>query len=81
MQAYTDSKRETDPHSLPDLEIQFLDADYFAQYAEKDDWYGEMESGWYYRHGSPGYMADSDWYGPWESEEAALEGARESQGF
>ncbi len=37
-------------------------------------------AGWFYQYGSPGYMPDSGTFGPYNSEQEALEQAREDAG-
>lgn len=73
---YGDPERENDPHALPDCEVFYRTA------AENvaDGWidddgepYGE---GWYWWACFPGCMPDSDAYGPFETEDAAVADAQ-----
>lgn len=69
-QAYSDPARESDPHSLPDLEI------FYADDLTNDE--GEpLEAGFYYWYCLPGCLPDSDPCGPYATEAAALEAARD----
>ena len=74
---YTDQSREADPHALPDVEV--FEADQEPREVEKASWF--QGDGFYYAHGSPGCLWDSDPVGPYESEEQALAAAREAAGF
>lgn len=93
MQAYSDPRREDDPHSLPDVEVFFVSAEEFAQ-AEDDTWMAEATKGlepgkfnnltdctplegWYYWACFPGCMPDSDPVGPFATEAEALADAQE----
>lgn len=78
MQAYSDPRREDDPHSLPDVEVFYFDSDE----AEAGTWEmtddGEIApSGWYYWSCFPGCLPDSDPVGPFATEAEALADARE----
>lgn len=68
-QFYSDVLRETDEHALPDCETLHHDA------TEAND--GEMETGWYYWFCFPGCLPDSDPIGPFDTEDDAINGARE----
>jgi hypothetical protein len=67
-QAYSDPKRETDPYSLPDVEVFYLTSS-----ETKED-----AKGWYYCYCFPGCLPDSDPVGPFDTEEAALADLREA---
>lgn len=75
MQAYSDPKRENDPHALPDLEVWKVSEREIASgtFAEL----GLEEVGWYYWHCFPGCLPDSDPIGPFASSDEALADARE----
>ncbi len=85
---YTDESRASDPHALPDVEV-FHSTCYPAERPDVDDArprYGVGfetlgEIGFYYAHGSPGCLWDSDPAGPFDTEAEALAGARETAGF
>ena len=66
MQAYSDPKRESEPHALPDVEV------FWAQYVWSET------PGYYYWFCYPGCLPDSDPIGPFETEAEALADARES---
>jgi hypothetical protein len=83
MRAYSDRTRESDPWSLSDLEVFKLSAEDFRT-ADHDTWMHEFNdgdasrcAGWYYWYCFPGCLPDSDAFGPYASEDAALEAARE----
>lgn len=95
-QHYSDPKRASSPHSLPDTEVFFVSAEDFVQ-AEYGTWMAErtMElepqqhsnltdcgplEGWYYWYCLPGCLPDSDPCGPFATEEDALDDARENAG-
>ena len=75
-QFYTDGARETDPYALPDAETFYvtpLDAAYNLENLDHDE--GAItEWGWYWWSCLP----DSDAFGPWPTEEAAIKDARGS---
>ena len=64
MQAYSDPKRESDPHALPDIEIfELLKSN--------------GEDGWYWWSCFPGCLPDGEPCGPFESADAALADVRQ----
>lgn len=65
MQAYSDPSRENDPTSLPDLEIFYIDGSIEGE-----------ESGYYYWFCFPGCLPESNYTGPFSTENAALLDAR-----
>ena len=77
---YIDAKRESDPHALPDVEVFELVRPEEFELEEFPDGKTWLEPGWYYRYGMPGYLPDSDPFGPFDTEEEALEDAREYSG-
>ena len=75
MQAYSDPKRESDPYSLPDVEVFYAEAGEIEPSEA-----GEIEpseAGFYYWYCFPGCMPDSEATGPFATEDEALEDARE----
>ncbi len=72
MQAYSDPKRESDPHALPDVEVFELDRVYNSHQGFIAD-----EPGWYWWSCFPGCIPDCDPFGPFASYELALADARE----
>ena len=71
MRMYSDETRENDKWALPDVEV-FHSSDYPATAGEEP-----LEPGWYYWYCFPGCLPDSDPFGPFESEETAIEAVRE----
>lgn len=72
MQAYTDPRRESDPHALPDLEVWYEDGARLS--ADEPEAYA---CGWYYWHCFPACLPDSDPCGPFATEAEALADARQ----
>ncbi len=72
-QAYSNPKRESDPHALPDVEVFYRRAN--AIY--RDGEYQVEPTGWYWWSCFPGCLPDSEPIGPFNTEAAALENARE----
>lgn len=88
---YSNPKRESDPYALPDLET--FETEYAecpscgvtltpdrgsfvcdeCAAVEPDD----VKTGWFYWYCFPGCLPDSDPVGPFDSEDEALENARE----
>ena len=101
MYTYSNPKRESDPHSLPDVEVwESFHAvtickqcgtnvlPYETVYAgpkaycptcdqECDRRYNDNLTHWYYWNCFNGCLPDSDPFGPFESEESAIEAAQE----
>ncbi len=88
MQAYSDPSRETDAHSLPDIEVFYMSAEDFLT-ADPDTWMYEAFkettmsadaakelSGWYWWSCFPGCLPDSDPFGPFATEAEALADAQ-----
>ena len=76
MQAYSDPKRESDPHALPDLEVFKITQTEIAS----GDWeHNELitDQGWYWWACFPGCLPDSEPVGPFATEAEALADARE----
>ena len=93
MQAYSDPKRASDPHALPNIK-RYLVFHHehakrercFLNAGHKAELYGEcitdedgdcLGTGWYWWSCFPGFMPDSDPFGPFESYEAALADAQQ----
>lgn len=83
-QAYFDRTREDDPHALPNLEIFYAEEgewgyDDNGERCEADDAAECMlnAEGYYWWACFPGCLPDSEPNGPFESEEEALNDARE----
>ena len=78
-QFYSDPSRETHKWSLPDCEVFYSrECDQTPEtvfWNEDDD--EATGPGWYYWTCFPGCMPDSDPWGPFDSEDAAIEDARE----
>jgi hypothetical protein len=81
MRAYSNTDREADAYALPDVEVFYHNGTRDTPgdcWADSD---GEpMPSGWYYWFCFPGCMPDSDPFGPFLSEQAALDDCREQAG-
>jgi hypothetical protein len=85
-QAYSDPKRASDPHALPNAEVFHLAASDFADsaegtwmreaMAEPDADAGSM-AGWYWWACLPGCLPDTEPTGPFETEAEALADAQE----
>jgi hypothetical protein len=77
-QFYTDPSRETDTYALPNAEV-FYSEHGDLEFEDCDD--GELQeqsaAGYYWWFCFPGCLPDSDPVGPFLSEEAAMENARE----
>jgi hypothetical protein len=72
MQAYSNPKRESDPHALPDVEVF-----YQSTHPEPGDTDAGNEPGWYWWSCFPGCLPDGDPIGPFATEEEALANAQE----
>ena len=70
-QAYSDSRRESDPYALPDVEV-FHSNDYLAEEDGKP-----LETGWYWQSCFPGCLPDGEPNGPFATEAEALVDAQE----
>jgi hypothetical protein len=89
-QHYSDPSRETDPYALPDVETFYIGlraaeedcpqcADPESDGPAADPGSDHAEHvGWYYWFCFPGCMPDSDAFGPYPSEQAALDAARDA---
>ncbi len=84
MQAYSNPKREHDPHALPDVEVfqidnkGYLDGEPFVlPHLPGEQAYGLTLPGWYWWFCFPGCLPDSELSGPFETEDAALKDAQD----
>lgn len=75
---YSDPNRESEPTSLPDIEVFYWTKEeayqYFSQF--DDDGECDAEPGWYYWYCFPGCMPDSEANGPYKTKDAAIADAR-----
>lgn len=78
-QFYSDEARQSETYALPDCEVFYYDGE---RYSDDDCWVdcdGEpLPAGFYYWYCFPGCMPDSDPIGPFDTEEAAIEDARDN---
>lgn len=72
---YSNPRRETDPHALPDVEV-FYRREGETTWTAEDGEQIDNGPGWYYWFCLPGCLPDSDPMGPFDSESAALADAR-----
>ena len=80
MQHYSDPKRASDPHALPDIEVFYLDGTDGAAGADgadglRDDDGEPLPAGHYWWPCFPGCLPDGDPIGPFASQAAACEDA------
>ena len=86
MQFYSDPSKEPDPYSLPDAEVFQGKVEYFID-ADPDSAGGERLcateadclAGFYYWFSFPGCLPDSDPFGPFETEQEAIDDCRETK--
>ena len=72
-QIYSDPKREKEEHALPNVEVFF-----YTDYNHDVRCLGyDLEPGYYYWDCFPGCMPDSEPWGPYETEQKAIEAAQE----
>ena len=77
MQAYSNPKRENDPHSLPDVEVFYLTT---AEAIERTEDSGDdYEAGWYWHSCLPGCLPDSEPMGPFATQTEALTDAQSDE--
>lgn len=78
MQAYSNPKRESDPHSLPDIKIFYVSKEEASQNEDLEQaGYGSCpESGWYWQSCFPGCLPDGGPMGPFATEAEALADAQ-----
>lgn len=77
MQAYSESDRETETYSLPDVEIFYRTKAENREYGNLDGDGEPMPRGYYYWHCFPGCLPEGEPIGPFETEDEALEAAQE----
>jgi hypothetical protein len=71
MQFYTDPEREFDPNALPDAEV-FTESTYGHDIEEEP-----FSPGFYWWSCLPGCLPDSEPIGPFDTEQEAIDDARE----
>ena len=79
MQVYSDPKRASDPHALPDVEVFYndkLSSDPILCFDENDTCVAR-DSGWYWWPCFPGCLPDGDPVGPFDSKMEAIQDAQE----
>lgn len=90
MQAYSDPKRENDPHALPDVEVFHVGPSTPADEcpgcqaeaddngpADDQDEHDDSHAGYYWQACFPGCLPDSDPVGPFPTEAEALADAQQ----
>ena len=79
-QIYTDETREDEPNTLPNAEVFYvsqMEVNYNLQNIDHADEYTITEAGWYWWSCFPGCLPDSDSIGPFETEQEAINDARD----
>ena len=79
-QIYTDETREDEPYALPNAEVFYvsqMEVNYNLQNIDHADEYTITEAGWYWWSCFPGCLPDSDAIGPFETEQEAIDDARD----
>ena len=82
-QFYSDESRESEPHALPNMEVFFVDKhdapDFARNQCDENIYHDDAEDyiGWYWWSCFPGCLPDSEPSGPFDSEQAAINDARE----
>lgn len=79
-QIYTDETREEEPYALPNVEVFYvsqMEVNYNLQNMDHADEYTITEAGWYWWSCFPGCLPDSDAIGPFETEQEAIDDARD----
>lgn len=74
-QAYSDPKRENDPHALPDVEYWYVSPKQAANRVKAyDDGSSDdcTETGWYWWPCIPGCLPDGEAMGPFATEEECI---------
>lgn len=75
MQMYSDENREAETYALPDVEVFYWDMG--DAEIETGDGIVPCQAGYYFWFCFPGCMPESDPYGPYESEEDAIEAMKD----
>jgi hypothetical protein len=79
-QHYSDPRRASEPHALPDLEVFYhrkgepIEPE---EHTDDDGGESDLETGWFWWFCFPGCLPDSDPTGPFETEAEALADARD----
>ena len=83
-QVYSDPSRETDPYSLPNIEVFYMDAEDAAESLAQDDPFAEQSetianelAGWYWWPCFPGCLPDNNPIGPFATEQEAIDDAQD----
>tara|TARA_R110002020_G_scaffold417080_2_gene626259 strand:+ start:1675 stop:1917 length:243 start_codon:yes stop_codon:yes gene_type:complete len=72
-QVYSDPKREAEKYALPNVEVfYYTDYNYHVENPEE-----ALEPGYYFWDCFPGCLPDSEPWGPYETEQKAIEAAQE----
>lgn len=84
MQAYSNPKRATDAHALPDVEVFYVDTrgycgntPFVLPHEPGEQAMGLVDSGWYWWTCFPGCLPDSEPSGPFDTEAEALADAQD----
>lgn len=80
MFVYTDEEREESTWALPNVEVFYLSEGDAADFWGQNDLVNAdnmPEAGWYFWFCFPGCLPDSDPFGPFATEDAAIEAARD----
>ncbi len=74
---YSDAARESEPTALPNVEVFYVSNQ--SELFDRDDTGAQPcpEVGYYYWYCFPGCLPDSEPFGPFETEDEALQDARE----
>lgn len=75
-QFYSNPSRENDPHVLPDCESYYFDPKMDPPII--DDEGNEAPKGWYWWHCFPGCLPSGDPVGPFDTEQQAIDYARDN---
>jgi hypothetical protein len=75
-QVYSDPKRASDPHALPDIEVFYAKEGEMANDEDGDD-AEPSPAGWYWWACFPGCLPDGDAEGPFDTEAEATAAAQE----
>lgn len=77
MQVYSDPDRENIDTALPDVEIFYHDGNVATEFDNDTDSHFGMATGYYWWACFPGCLPDSDPYGPFPTEQEAVDNAQE----
>jgi len=87
MQAYSDPKRENDPHALPDIEVFFVSLNDCLRAQNGEGWLTDALAddrepadlvGYFWQSCFPGCLPDGEPMGPFGTEAEALTDAQEN---